>query len=93
MERAGRVVIGVVCLVLLFGAGAMAVDAAARGAWLSVLSAVVGGVVFLIGAAGGLLGPQRLPEKSVAQLIGWEWLAGVLSRPLGGVRGSGPERR
>lgn len=76
------IIIALVCAGLVLGSLWMIIDGVRTGAWIQGAAALLSMPFFLVGAIGGLLGPDRLPEKSIADLIGWTAVDRVLSRPI-----------
>lgn len=76
------VVLGLVCAGFALGSLWMLVDGVRTGAWLQSAAALLSIPFFLVGAVGGLLGPDRLPEKCMAELVGWPVVERALNRPI-----------
>jgi len=76
------IALGLACAVFVIGSAWMLVDGVRTGAWLQSAAALLSIPFFLVGAVGGLLGPDRLPEKSIAELVGWPVVDRALNRPI-----------
>lgn len=82
MGRLTQISIGVIFAGLLVGGVLVALNEARQGNWLALLVALFAIPFFAIGTLGGLLGPERLPDKSIADLVGWPAVERALNRPL-----------
>lgn len=82
MGRLTQILVGVLCSALLLAGICVVVDEARRGHWAALLIAVFAIPFFAIGAIGGLLGPERLPDRSIAEIVGWSGVERGLNRPI-----------
>lgn len=82
MGRLTQISLGVIFAGLLIGGMLVAVDEARQGNWITLLVTVFAIPFFAIGAIGGLLSPERLPDKSIAELVGWSAVERAMDRPL-----------
>ncbi len=82
MGRLAQISTGVIFAGLFIGGMLVAVDEARQGNWIALLVTVFAIPFFAIGAIGGLLGPERLPNKSIAELVGWPAVERGLNRPI-----------
>lgn len=76
------IVLGLICAGFASGSLWVLVDGVRTGAWLQSVTALLSLFFFAIGAVGGLLGADRLPEKSIADLVGWPVAERALNRPV-----------
>lgn len=76
------VAIGLICGALFIGGAWIAIDGVLDGSWFGALAAVVAMVFFAVGAVGGLLGAERLPDRSIEDLMGWTSVSRALDRPV-----------
>jgi hypothetical protein len=76
------IVLGLICAALFVGGAWVLVGDVGAGRWFGVIVTLVAMVFFAVGAIGGLLGAERLPENSIAELVGWPTVERVLNRPL-----------
>ncbi len=67
--KAKGVTLGVICAALVALFASYGVIAMFAGDIFDGLMAVGCSLMFLVGAIGGLLGADRLPDKSIAQLV------------------------
>lgn len=81
-RTAAGVAMGLICGSLFVGGAWVLVGDVGAGRWLGVLVTVVAMAFFAVGAIGGLLGAERLPDRSIADLVGWTSVSRGLDRPL-----------
>lgn len=74
--------IGLVCAALFLGGAWLIVDEVGAGRWFAALVTTFAMMFFAVGAIGGLLGAERLPDKSIAELVGWPVVERALNRPV-----------